>query len=106
MPVIDNFEGVKEIKNYCIASLIDNGYGTGDISAGVLQLYNKLDGHPIDKEDVARVLAIARFLGALTKKAQDITNTLTLVIGMTQTIKEGKHEIFQLDSAPSTGVFD
>jgi hypothetical protein len=55
VPDIDNFEGVKEIKNYCIASLIDNGYGTGDLSVGVVQLYNKLDGNPIDKEDVARV---------------------------------------------------
>jgi hypothetical protein len=54
-PDIDNFEGVKEIKNYCIASLNDNGYGTGELSVGVVQLYNKIDGHPIDKEDVARI---------------------------------------------------
>jgi hypothetical protein len=55
VPDIDNFEGVKEINNYCIASLIENGYGMGDHAVGVFQLYNKIDGHPIDKEDVARV---------------------------------------------------
>lgn len=36
VPDIDNFEGVKLIKNYCIASLLDNGYGVGDTSAGVI----------------------------------------------------------------------
>ena len=36
VPDIDNFEGVKEIKNFCIASLIDNGYGNGERSEGVL----------------------------------------------------------------------
>jgi hypothetical protein len=82
-PDIDNFQGVKKIRNYCIASMLDNGYGTGDESAGVMQVYNKIDGNPIDKEDIARIHSISRFLGALAKKSQDITNSLTLVIGMT-----------------------
>ena len=69
VPDIDNFVGVKEIKNFCIASLIDNGYGNGQRSEGVLQVYNKIDGHPIDKEDIARVQSVAKFLGALAKKA-------------------------------------
>lgn len=36
VPDIDNFVGVKKIKNFCIASLLDNGYGTGERSEGVL----------------------------------------------------------------------
>ena len=89
VPDIDNFEGVKEIKNYCIVSLKDNGYSLGEQSVGVLQLFNKLDGtKQIEKEDLARIQCVSRFLGALVVKAQSFTNSLTLVIGMTICLKE------------------
>ena len=68
-------------------------------------MYNKIDGKPIDKEDIARMQCISKFLGALVKKAQDLTNSLTLVIGMTQTIKSGNHEILDWDTTPGIGIF-
>ena len=36
VPDIDNFGGVKIIKNYCLIALKDNGYGLGERSVGVL----------------------------------------------------------------------
>ena len=51
---LDNFDGTQNIKNYCIISIKDN-LGHGDVSMGVLQLFNKLDGRPIDKDDLARI---------------------------------------------------
>lgn len=105
MPDIDNFAGVKIIKNYCLIAIRDNGYGLGERSVGVLHLFNKLDGRKIDKDDLARIHCLSKFLGALSQKAQDITNSLTLVIGMTQSIKESKHEILKVDTTPGMGVY-
>jgi hypothetical protein len=106
VPDIDNFGGVKIIKNYCLIALKDNGYGLGERSVGVLQLFNKTDGRKIDREDLARVQCLSKFLGALSQKAQDITNSLTLVIGMTQSIKEGNHDILKVDTTPGMGVYN
>jgi len=41
--------------NYCLVSLKDDSYGLGETSCGVLQLFNKLNGKKIDKEDLARI---------------------------------------------------
>lgn len=38
VPDIDNFAGVKNLKNFCIIALKDNGYGLGERSVGVIQL--------------------------------------------------------------------
>lgn len=35
-PDIDNFEGIKELHNYCLVSLKDNGYNLGEEACGVL----------------------------------------------------------------------
>ena len=69
VPDIDNFGGVKIIKNYCLIALKDNGYGLGERSVGVLQLFNKTDGRKIDREDLARVQCLSKFLGALLRDA-------------------------------------
>ena len=78
VPDIDNFVGVKNVKNYFLLSMKDE-----EQSVGVLQLYNKLDGKNITKEDQARLEHFAKFVGALSKKAQYITSGLTLIIGLT-----------------------
>ena len=71
MADIDNFEGLKSIRNYCIKSIIDDGYLIGERSVGVLQLYNKSgDDKKIDKNDIARIEWLSRFVGALATKAQ------------------------------------
>ena len=36
VPDIDNFEGWKNINNYCLVSMKDNGYNLGEASCGVL----------------------------------------------------------------------
>ena len=65
-PDIDNFGGIKHLDNWAIASLRDDAYKFGDTSVGVIQLYNKLDGKQINKDDVARLERIAKFIGALS----------------------------------------
>ena len=82
VPDIDNFEGWKNITNYCLVSMKDNGYNLGEASCGVLQVFNKNNGKKIDKEDLARIKYISNFLGALSAKASVIKSTLTMVIGM------------------------
>ena len=57
-------------------------YDFGDTSCGVLQLFNKRNGYKIDKEDLARIKQISKFLGALSAKAGLIKNTLTVVLGL------------------------
>ena len=76
-PDIDNFEGTKVIKNYCLSSIKDNGYGFGEESKGVLQLFNKMNGKKIDREDLARVRCLSKFIGAVAVKTMTITNSFT-----------------------------
>ena len=57
------------MKNYLFVTLKDNGNGFGDKPVGVLQLFNKLDGRPIDKDDLARAQAVSIFFGQLATKA-------------------------------------
>ena len=107
VPDIDNFEGVKEIRNYCIVALKDNGYTVGEQSVGLLHLFNKLEGTKnIEKEDIARIQCLSRFLGALAVKAHSYTNSLTLLIGMTICLKETHFSIDQMDSRPGLGVYN
>lgn len=54
-PDIDNFEGVKDIRNYCVCSQRENGYGFGDRSVGIIQVFNRSDGRPVDNEALKRV---------------------------------------------------
>ena len=80
---IDNFEGVKNIRNYCISSIRDDGYEFGEESVGVLQIFNKTnEDKKIDKNDIARIQCLSRFVGALAIKAREVTSSLTLMIGM------------------------
>jgi len=70
IPDIDNFQGIKDIRNYCIISMKDNGYLLGERSVGVLQFFNKQVGtKQIEKEDIARLHCLSKFLGALAIKA-------------------------------------
>lgn len=55
IPDIDNFEGVKNIRNYCVCSQRENAYGFGDRSVGIVQVFNRSDGRPIDHEALKRV---------------------------------------------------
>ena len=59
VPDIDNFVGVKTVKNFAIVSIKDDGYRFGERSVGILQLYNKKDDKNITKEDIARLKWIA-----------------------------------------------
>lgn len=73
-PDIDNFQGILGINNYCISSIKDDGYLLGEESVGILQLFNKMGAikgtsKNIEKEDVARVIWMSRFIGALAVKA-------------------------------------
>lgn len=77
VPDIDNFEGTKLIKNYCLSSIKDNGYGFGDESKGVVQLFNKMNGKKIDREDLARIHCLSKFIGAVSVKTMTITNSFT-----------------------------
>lgn len=56
----------------------------GDISVGVMQLHNKLDGKNVTKEDMNRIEQVGKFIGALSIKAQYITQSLTVSIGLMQ----------------------
>jgi len=73
-PDIDNFQGILGINNYCISSINDDGYLLGEESVGILQLFNKMGAGKgtrsnIEKEDVARIIWMSRFIGALAVKA-------------------------------------
>lgn len=74
---MDNFIGVKTINNYIICSLKDDELQTGPASVGVLQLYNKLDGKNIDREDAKRCEHFANFIGGMSIKAHLICSTIT-----------------------------
>ena len=52
---IDNFLGVKDLDNFVISSIRDDGYNLGEKSVGVLHLFNKLDRTRINKDDLARI---------------------------------------------------
>ena len=56
----------------------------GDISVGVMQLHNKLEGRNVTMEDMNRIEQIGKFIGALSIKAQYITQSLTVSIGLMQ----------------------
>ena len=103
VPDIDNFEGVKDVRNYCISSINDNGYLIGEQSFGVLQMFNKHS--KIDKDDLVRIQHFSKFMGSLAVKARDITAALTLIISMTQLIGESNGGIYNLDSTPGLGPF-
>lgn len=75
---MDNFIGVKNISNYIICSLKDDELNTGrPVSVGVLQLYNKIDGKNIDRDDARRAEHFANFIGGMSIKAHKICSTLT-----------------------------
>ena len=54
---VDNFIGVKNIKNYIISSLNDIDESGNTHSVGVIQLFNKNRGE-IDDEDIERLRSI------------------------------------------------
>lgn len=99
LPDIDNFEGVKNIKSYCVCSQREDAYGFGDRSVGIVQVFNRSDGRPVDHEALRRVQWFSRFVGALTEKAAAIRNSFTLIIGMMQMLREFKADISEVDSS-------
>jgi len=106
IPDIDNFEGVKHIRNYCIASVRENGYGFGDKSIGVVQVFNKTDGRPVDTDAIKRIQYFTRFVGALSAKAQAVTGSLTLILGLMQTLRFFNTDIHSIDSTEGLGSFN
>lgn len=65
----DNFDGIKPLRNYAIFAMTDDGDNVGPKPVGVLQVFNKLDGISIDKDEIERLKQVARLFGALTQKA-------------------------------------
>ena len=74
---MDNFIGIKNINNYIISSIRDDPINEGEVSVGVLQLYNKAGGKNIGQEDIDRVTHVANFIGGLSLKAHLICTALT-----------------------------
>lgn len=66
---IDNFRGIKKVSNFAIQSIKDDSYKMGDISVGVMQLHNKLEGKNVTMEDMNRIEQVGKFIGALSIKA-------------------------------------
>ena len=83
---VDNFEGMRDLKNYCITSLKDDGYSFGNVSMGALQCYNKSNNKKINRLDLNRIQMISKFVGALTAKAQEFFGSFTTIVGMTESI--------------------
>ena len=79
---IDNFIGVKHIRNYVIASLIDEDADENIRTVGILSLFNK--EKKIKREDLERVKCIQKFLGAAMTRVATITASLTILIGNTR----------------------
>lgn len=48
----DNFDGIANLRNYLFITLKDDGNGLGEKPVGVLQLFNKQNGRPIDRDDL------------------------------------------------------
>lgn len=74
-------------------------------SVGILQVYNKLNGRSISNGDLKKLKWIARFIGALSEKARYITQSLTLVIGLTQNIHYVGNILNGIDTAPGLGDY-
>lgn len=106
LPDIDNFLGVKDLDNFVISSIRDDGYALGDKSVGVLHLFNKLDKSRINRDDLARIEQFSRLVGALAQKAHGITSSLTLIIGLSQNIQAPSQSLGQLTAAAGMGDFD
>ena len=102
---VDNFLGVQDLKNYAIAAITDDSFKFGEESVGILQVYNKLEGRNISQYDLKKLKWVARFVGALSQKAKSITQSLTLVIGLTQNINSVSGALHKIDSSPGLGPF-
>lgn len=88
-----------KVRNYCVCSQRENAYGFGDRSVGIVQVFNRSDGRPVDHEALRRVQWFARFAGALTEKAAAIRNSFTLIIGMMQVLRDFKADLSEVDSS-------
>jgi len=106
LPDVDNFVGVRDIENYVITAIRDDGYCLGEKSVGILHLFNKLDKSKVQREDLARIHQFSRLVGALCAKAQSITSCLTLVIGLTQNIRTSGALISGINTMAGMGEFE
>jgi hypothetical protein len=70
------------LNNWAICSLRDDAYKFGDKSVGVIQFYNKTGGKHVNKDDMARLEKVSKFIGALSQKALHVCSSLSLVIGL------------------------
>ena len=105
MSDIDNFDGVKDLKNYCIISLNDNNDHVEEVAVGVMQCYNKVNGSEIDMDDVKRIRCLATFVGGLTMKAHCFMDTMNMIVGMIQNVQNSYKEIRRIDTTPGLGDF-
>lgn len=103
---IDNFLGVKDLDNFVISSIRDDGYSLGEKSVGVLHLFNKLDRTRINKDDLARIEQFSRLVGALAQKAHCITTSLSLIIGLSQNINFTTSTMGHLTISTGIGDFE
>lgn len=104
-PDIDNFAGIKNLDNWLISSLRDDAYRFGDSSVGVIQFYNKTGGKAINKDDVARLEKISKFIGALSQKALHVCASLSLVIGLNQNTSHTGVALNDIDTTPGMGPY-
>lgn len=83
---VDNYIGVKHIKNMMLVSMNDYDDLEQRYSLGVLHLYNKSSA--VTEEDQQRIEALQRFLGAAITRVRIITGFLTVVIGLNMIMDE------------------
>eukprot|EP00347_Sterkiella_histriomuscorum_P014983 403358761 len=83
---VDNYMGVKQIKNFMIASMNDHDDFDQKYSLGVIQLFNKSSS--ITDEDQIRIESLQRFLGAAVTRVKTITGSLTVVVGLNMIMEQ------------------
>ena len=98
---IDNYIGVKKIKNFIVASINDyeekvKGQDLKVISNGVVHLFNKQRN--VTQEDLERVKSLQVFLGASISRAQIFTGGLTMLVGLSMIMDDSEKELSHLES--------
>ena len=88
---IDNYIGVKMIRNYMIASINEEDYNGKLYSIGVISLFNK--DKKITREDIDRIRSIQKFLGAAATRVSVMTSSLTVLIGLSMLMDSTKNNL-------------
>ncbi|CDW73584.1 UNKNOWN [Stylonychia lemnae] len=92
---VDNYIGVKQIKNFLIASINDYDESEQRYSMGVIQFFNK--DRPISDEDQIRIIALQRFLGASVSRVKVFTGSLTVMVGLNMIMDQQSQDLANLE---------